>query len=583
MPTPTLPITTLDTSISFRTWLARTNTIIDLINSGAILISAAANGGAIGAFTIGNTVDTTSSLTIAGGKFFSNATGTFLTGTATLGANLTVNASAANIVFSSTSTYLLSPTTVIGSANLFVNTSVTVNGSATFANGTLTVSNNATFNSNVSVANNLTSSNTIYARSIVFNHSASIVAATLSSASYDNYSPDGLIDAIALNINPDTQDIALTGIAAPSNMSSGARVLYIQNTNGSYKITLRNANTSSSVGNRFLTGGGDLDIPPQGALPLLYSFSTGTWRPLAAPSGSVTTLTVGGVASVGGTLSVAGNTALTANLAVDTNVLFVDTVNNRVGVNIIPLHPLHVSGNGVIANNLTIGQTLSVTGAVTLSNTVSITGAVNTASTLGVAGLLSAASGLDVTGSANTSTSMRVGTTLTVLGVSTLTGAVNTSSTLGVSGLLSALNGLSVTGSGTFSSTVLTNGLLTANAGLTVNGQSTFSSYRETTVALGTVGATATINITSGSIVTATLTNATTTTFTMPSASAGASFLLYLKQPASTGSGAASFTGVRWSSAGAPTITTGASKMDLLSFISDGTYWYGSYIQGFSA
>jgi hypothetical protein len=512
MPTPTLPISTLSTANTFRAWLERTNTIIDLINSGAIVISAAANGAAIGAFAIGNTVDTTSSLTIAGGKLLSNATGTFLTGTATFGANLTVNASAANVVFSSNATYLLSNTTFIGGANLTVNTAVTVNGSFTLTPATtFTVGNNATFSSNISVSNNIIASNTIYARSIVFNSASSVVAATLSSAAYNDYTVAGLIDAITLNINPDTQDISITGIAAPSNMSAGARVLYLQNTNATYKITLRNANTSSSSGNRIATGGGDIDVPPLGAIPLLYSFTTSTWRPLAAPSGSASTLTVTGNASVGGALSVTGNTVLTSNVAIDTNVLFVDTVNNRVGINIIPLHPFHVSGNGVIANNMTVGQTLAVTGATTLSNTLSITGATNALSTLGVTGILSALGGLSVTGAANVSTTLLVGTTLTVNGATSMngavnvlttfgvtgaanalgtfgisgaanalstfgiTGAANALSTLGITGAVNALSTLGVTGATTLSGTLLTNGVATVNANSTVNGSMKFT------------------------------------------------------------------------------------------------------------
>jgi len=38
---------------------------------------------------------------------------------------------------------------------------------------------------------------------------------------------------------------------------------------------------------------------------------------------------------------------------------------------------------------------------------------------------------------------------------------------------------------------------------------------------------------------------------------------------------------VKWNSGGAPTITTTAGAMDILSFISDGTDWYGSYSQGY--
>lgn len=111
----------------------------------------------------------------------------------------------------------------------------------------------------------------------------------------------------------------------------------------------------------------------------------------------------------------------------------------------------------------------------------------------------------------------------------------------------------------------------------------TINGYTETVQALGTVGATQTIGaLTLGTVVTATLTASTATTFTMPTAIAGQSFTMILKQPASTGNGSATFTGVKWNSSGAPTITVTAGKNDILAFISDGTDWYGSYSQGYT-
>ena len=49
-----------------------------------------------------------------------------------------------------------------------------------------------------------------------------------------------------------------------------------------------------------------------------------------------------------------------------------------------------------------------------------------------------------------------------------------------------------------------------------------------------------------------------------------------------TGNGTATFTSVKWGTAGAPTITAAAGKMDILSFVSDGTNWYGSIAQGYT-
>jgi hypothetical protein len=67
----------------------------------------------------------------------------------------------------------------------------------------------------------------------------------------------------------------------------------------------------------------------------------------------------------------------------------------------------------------------------------------------------------------------------------------------------------------------------------------------------------------------------------MPTATAGKSFILLLRQDG-TGSRTATFTGVKWSTAGAPVITATASKMDILSFVADGTNWYGNYTQGYT-
>lgn len=110
----------------------------------------------------------------------------------------------------------------------------------------------------------------------------------------------------------------------------------------------------------------------------------------------------------------------------------------------------------------------------------------------------------------------------------------------------------------------------------------TVTNYTESVVAIGTVTTTNTISLTSGTVQTATLTASTACTFTMPTATAGKSFVLLLKQAASTGNGTATFTGVKWGTAGAPTITATAGKMDILSFVADGTNWYGSITQGYT-
>lgn len=126
--------------------------------------------------------------------------------------------------------------------------------------------------------------------------------------------------------------------------------------------------------------------------------------------------------------------------------------------------------------------------------------------------------------------------------------------------------------------------LLDGNAfsNLRVSDTLNLSAYTETVAAYSTVGASQTLSIAVGTVLTATLTSATPCTFTMPAAIAGKSFLFLLKQPASGTATTATFTGVKWGSAGAPVITATVGKMDILTFVSDGTNWYGSVAQGYT-
>ena len=110
----------------------------------------------------------------------------------------------------------------------------------------------------------------------------------------------------------------------------------------------------------------------------------------------------------------------------------------------------------------------------------------------------------------------------------------------------------------------------------------TVTNYVESVVAIGTVTSAHTLVLTSGTVQTATLTASTACTFTMPTATAGKSFILLLKQAASTGNGTATFTGVKYSAAGTPVVTATAGKMDIFSFVADGTNWYGNVIQGYT-
>ena len=109
----------------------------------------------------------------------------------------------------------------------------------------------------------------------------------------------------------------------------------------------------------------------------------------------------------------------------------------------------------------------------------------------------------------------------------------------------------------------------------------TVTNYVETLQAVGTVGASSTLALTNGTVLTATLTASTPCTFTMPTATAGKSFILILTQ-AATGMTTATFTSVKYPGGTAPTITATASAKDILSFVADGTNWYGTFSQAFA-
>jgi hypothetical protein len=101
----------------------------------------------------------------------------------------------------------------------------------------------------------------------------------------------------------------------------------------------------------------------------------------------------------------------------------------------------------------------------------------------------------------------------------------------------------------------------------------TITNYTETTVTANTSTA-YTIDNTNGTLQILTLTG--NCTFTFPTATAGKSFTMFLKQDA-TGSRTVTWpASVKWPGGTAPTITATASKADKYVFTADGSSWVGS-------
>jgi hypothetical protein len=148
---------------------------------------------------------------------------------------------------------------------------------------------------------------------------------------------------------------------------------------------------------------------------------------------------------------------------------------------------------------------------------------------------------------------------------------------VGVSATQTLTNKTIAYGSNTLTDVVGVNATQTLTAKTLTN--PTITNYVESVVAIGNTGTSQTIALTNGTVQTATLTG--NCTFTMPTATAGKSFILLLKQDG-TGSRTATFTGVKFNVAGTPVVTPTANKMDIFTFVADGTNWYGSYSQGYT-
>jgi len=143
----------------------------------------------------------------------------------------------------------------------------------------------------------------------------------------------------------------------------------------------------------------------------------------------------------------------------------------------------------------------------------------------------------------------------------------NVSLTSAVTGTLPVANG----GTGTTTSTGTGSVMLNSAPSVT---NPTVTNYTETLYTANTSTA-ITVSLANGTVQQLTLTG--NATITMPTASAGKSFIIMLKQDG-TGSRTVTWSTVVWGGGTAPTITSTASKQDIYSFFSDGTNWYGATI-----
>lgn len=310
--------------------------------------------------------------------------------------------------------------------------------------------------------------------------------------------------------------------SAPDHMVSLGYVLRKQTNNGKVYVKVQNGFELQELHNVAISGVTDGQF-------LQYNSSSGLW--VASSSGNFTSLQVNGTG-----VSISGHTHISSNIT---------DFNSSVS-GLLPITDIVGGANISVIPSGTI-YTISVSGSLGLT-----TEEVDDR----VASLLVAGSGINLNYDDN-------GNTLTISSSGTTISNASDNRILTSDGTSNGINGESNL---TFDGSVLN-----------VDANIVFDSFTESVVSIGSSGPTQTLSIGGGTVQTCTLTS--NCVFTMPSAVAGKSFSMFLNS--GSGNYTASFSGVLWSDSAPITVTTTENKVDILSFISDGTYWYGSYSQNY--
>lgn len=171
---------------------------------------------------------------------------------------------------------------------------------------------------------------------------------------------------------------------------------------------------------------------------------------------------------------------------------------------------------------------------------------------------------------------LNVGDTWSTDGTYDTNGALK--QTLGTVNLASVTGTLPIANGGTGATTLAGASITTFTGTETLTNKTltnpTVTNYTETLFTANTSTA-ITVSLANGTVQQLTLTG--NATITMPTATAGKSFIIMLKQDA-TGGRSVTWSTVKYPGGTAPTITATASRQDIFSFFADGTNWYGTTI-----
>jgi len=241
-----------------------------------------------------------------------------------------------------------------------------------------------------------------------------------------------------------------------------------------------------------------------------------------------------------------------------------------------------ITAGGVgIAKALFVGTTSNIAGAATFGSTITYGGVTLTAAVTGTGKMVLDNTPTLITPVLGVATATSINKVAFTAPATAATLTIADGATLATSGAYS----LTLTATAATNVTFPTTGTLATLAGSEAFTNKTLTNptvtnYVETLYAIGNSSTAVTIALTNGTVQTVTLTG--NCTFTMPTATAGKSFILIVVQDG-TGSRTATFTSVKFAGGVAPTLTTTATTgRDILTFVADGTNWYGTYAQAFA-
>ena len=423
-------------------------------------------------------------------------------------------------------------------SGLTLSGTVTTSGSLTLG-GTLTVANSAT------TATNLNTASAIVARDA----SGNFTAGTITAALVGNVT--GNVTGTAATITG-----VYSGTITSSQITTGLGFTPYNATNPSGYIT--SAGTATNVSGIVAVANGGTGTATPGLVAGSNVTITGTWpnqtiSSTAAGGGGGTVTSVSGTGTVSG-LTLTGTVTSSGSLTLGGTLSVANSATTATNLNTASAIVARDASGNFSAGTITAALTGNVTGNLTGNVTGNVSG---TAAT--------------ITGTYSgtiTSSQITTGLGFTPYSATNPNGYITSAGTAAnVSGTVAVANG----GTGVTSSTG-TGSVVLSSAPTLVN--PTITNYTETTYTANTSTA-ITVSLANGTLQILTLTAAAT--ITMPTAVAGKSFVIILRQDA-TGSRTVTWSTVNWASGTAPTVTSTASKQDIFSFFSDGISWYGTTI-----